>query len=920
VLALCFGCTEPTAPRPIQGISAPSLNATPAKTEVVYGPEQFTRTAGQPNTYTRRIDAHLYEAPFTLHLVNGAADGSSRVSSAVVSIDGTPIITQHDLNQHVSAISRAIQFGGTTATLSVQVAGAPGGFVSISVAGRRRALRVCPGDPASYQSLADAVEAADDGATILLCDGTHHVPQIELGDKSLTITAEGPGMPTLDGDGAANVFRVTPEAPVKDTLTIRRLRFVNAIYDDILIGKNIGTVIVDSSEFHPNTEGTPRGTLGYRGGIQADSVRTGTIIIRDNHFIGGDVGVLLNVTDGFDIEGNLFEAPENAGVHAGNSGGASPPYDTYASSGRVAHNTVTHCGWSWCMGFFSVGTVVIDSNTVSADASETTGQAIYVQALSATIRGNTVSVDGGQSRSFQFGGIDVRRTVSAVVSGNRISGADRGVSVDSSVATITDNTISNVRTGIGAWFQSSVHANRNDISGYDVPMELSNDLIVADARCNWWGSASGPSTMPDWVPAEQYVPFATQPIANTSVACDPNAGLPKLVRACATSTPGGPLTAPTVSLAYAWVAVGGTVDICAGTYDTQSLNVTKAVTIEGEGTAVPTLTTGAYPDGRGDQVLNLYQTTGPITLRRLHFTGGLYRNVSIGQTGAPIAIWNSVFDGVHAPNGFGAGVYIAPTTTGIDIESSTFTGGDQGVGASGGLSPDPIRDLVVRNSTFTHQTQAAIAWFDNTSGRLEGNTFSDCGTMQCVEYGGYGHVDVIGNTVLADASRAVDAGINLYLDSSLGVGDATIANNVVTGSGSTGSDRRAQSYYPIHTAGIRAQGGHAVFTGNRVSGAYGGIVAGGGSLQGTDNVVSHVFAPFLAGGPFASDQMSFQRNDFTDYVMALGWDGGIGTGDFRCNWWGSAAGPHDWPTWNAIPVYAPVATAPIAGTGDVCAP
>ena len=53
---------------------------------VLFGPTTYTRTAGAPNQFadTFTLPAGT-TAPYTIHIVNGNADGTKRVSSATTS-------------------------------------------------------------------------------------------------------------------------------------------------------------------------------------------------------------------------------------------------------------------------------------------------------------------------------------------------------------------------------------------------------------------------------------------------------------------------------------------------------------------------------------------------------------------------------------------------------------------------------------------------------------------------------------------------------------------------------------------------------------------------------------------------------------------------------------------------------------------
>src|SRR6185369_13253416 len=74
-----------------------------------FGPRRFDRTTGPPNQYLEQFSNPANAtSPYTLHVQNGAADGTNRVSSATVKLNGSAILSPSDLNQNVAAVDRAV--------------------------------------------------------------------------------------------------------------------------------------------------------------------------------------------------------------------------------------------------------------------------------------------------------------------------------------------------------------------------------------------------------------------------------------------------------------------------------------------------------------------------------------------------------------------------------------------------------------------------------------------------------------------------------------------------------------------------------------------------------------------------------------------------------------------------------------------
>src|SRR2546423_1189281 len=133
------------APRPA------ARAAQSAETFNIYGPRRFDRRTGAPVTVTESFalpsDA---AAPFTVKLQNGSSDGSSRVSSATVKLNGADLFTQSDFSQQVPSLSRLVSLNPNN-TLEVRLASAPGSYITVTfTATRTQAL------PAALDSVTPA--------------------------------------------------------------------------------------------------------------------------------------------------------------------------------------------------------------------------------------------------------------------------------------------------------------------------------------------------------------------------------------------------------------------------------------------------------------------------------------------------------------------------------------------------------------------------------------------------------------------------------------------------------------------------------------------------------------------------------------------------------------------------------------------
>jgi hypothetical protein len=107
----------------------PALGA--AAMTPVFGPKQYTRTAGPPQTFTETFQ-HCGTTPCQLVMVNGNADGTNRISSASISLNGTQIIDPSDFNQQVAKIVKPVTLTDQN-RLTVRLASKPGSFLTITI-------------------------------------------------------------------------------------------------------------------------------------------------------------------------------------------------------------------------------------------------------------------------------------------------------------------------------------------------------------------------------------------------------------------------------------------------------------------------------------------------------------------------------------------------------------------------------------------------------------------------------------------------------------------------------------------------------------------------------------------------------------------------------------------------------------------
>src|SRR5438876_4109092 len=101
----------------------------------IFGPRRFDRTTGPPNQYLEQFSLPQgATSPYVLHIQNGSMDGTNRVSSATVKLNGAAVLVPGDLNQNVANVDRAVSLGSAN-TLEVELASKPGSYLIIDISG-----------------------------------------------------------------------------------------------------------------------------------------------------------------------------------------------------------------------------------------------------------------------------------------------------------------------------------------------------------------------------------------------------------------------------------------------------------------------------------------------------------------------------------------------------------------------------------------------------------------------------------------------------------------------------------------------------------------------------------------------------------------------------------------------------------------
>ena len=779
---------------------------------------------------------------------------------------------------------------------------------------------VCPvegEDP--YTVLTAGVNATAPGGTMFICDGTFRVDTTVKVNKPMTIRPEHLHGTTLADNWAGGfsqqgqaVFMVRHAAgPVRVVDLTFSIRGRGVVGDTDFVRLD-----VDSSRFISRGD-----TLGI--GVMTNRVPgVGVVDVTRSYF--------ERLTIGFFAVGD-----NESNMHRSTSVdmyGSTMTWSNSTAHGVVEDNEI-QCGAAGCIRIINAGNTIIRRNTIDGRDKAVIGQAAIaiipnaVEAhtpiivedntiLSARVPATDSTLSTGWTVVTAISVQDVTPTVH-VVRRNDISSAFRAFQINGS-ADIHDNTVTRGFFAFQGGAQPATIA-RNDFlqlgRSFAVPSNSTGDF-----RCNWWDSASGPSNPP--ITTAKYWPWAMQPVAGNSSACNPDVDQ-LTVRACPDQPLGGdPWNFGSVPAAYNGVAAGGTVNVCDGTQVVQNLFLNKSVTLQATGPGMPVL------DGGGANfVLNRGGGNTVTTIRGLRFRNAAQHLVVVGNNSGTFLAENNVFEpkesfAYNADLGTyqeawwsGLGVFQAVGT--VTIRNNTFLGGDIGVHINPtGTTVGPA-NVTVLNNQFTGQVNAGLFTGGSNAQYLlhaEGNTFDQCGRMGCTKFFGTGgRGEYVNNQFNVDASRHAFFAINAFNPG----GSLQFNGNQVVGTGGSGS-RNSTLSYAIDGVAIQVRG-TAEVSGNTVSDAWGLVFVSDATVTGTDNIASRLgYVVSSDGSPGLVNRVTINRSDITDYNQFVQ-NTPFALLNLQCNWWGSAAGPTNTGTTSAS-VYTPFATQSIAKKPGVVCP
>jgi len=164
----------------------PSASAAQVMTPA-FGPKQYTRIGGAPQTFTETFQ-HCGTAACRIVVINGNPNGPDRISSAAIFLNGVQIVGPNDFNQQAASIVKPVGLADLN-ELTIRLASRPGSFLTISVECAGSGVNLTAGAPGASlldpTTLLSALPIANTGTvpaenvqltTIMLTGGTLTVP------------------------------------------------------------------------------------------------------------------------------------------------------------------------------------------------------------------------------------------------------------------------------------------------------------------------------------------------------------------------------------------------------------------------------------------------------------------------------------------------------------------------------------------------------------------------------------------------------------------------------------------------------------------------------------------------------------------------------------------------------------------------
>ena len=150
-----------------------------------FGPKQYTRIAGQPQIFTDTFE-HCGTAACQIVVTNGNADGTNRISSASITLNGMQIVGVKEFNQQVGSIVKPVDLVDAN-NLTVMLTSKNGGFLTVRAECATSRAKLTLGSPGvnllDPTTLLSAVPVANTG---MVPAENVQLTSVMLSDKILT--------------------------------------------------------------------------------------------------------------------------------------------------------------------------------------------------------------------------------------------------------------------------------------------------------------------------------------------------------------------------------------------------------------------------------------------------------------------------------------------------------------------------------------------------------------------------------------------------------------------------------------------------------------------------------------------------------------------------------------------------------------
>ena len=177
-----------------------------ASTTIVYEPHTYIREIAKPTTSSDTFKACDPKGSFKIIVDNGDEKEKNRISSARISINGIPIITQNDFNQKTARIEKPLTNIIEENTITVKLNSKPWSQMTVSVEGVMSCLEVNISEPLDGATI-------NKGTTIIR--GTLESQTADVGIRVNGVLAEiqgenwiAAGVPLTEGENEIKVVAI----------------------------------------------------------------------------------------------------------------------------------------------------------------------------------------------------------------------------------------------------------------------------------------------------------------------------------------------------------------------------------------------------------------------------------------------------------------------------------------------------------------------------------------------------------------------------------------------------------------------------------------------------------------------------------------------------------------------------------------